>query len=83
MVELLWRDGFVPEWVDLAVVGLTEKKPFSMRSAAGGSERLSSCSTSRTPGWPRSVRKGPSLPVNYVDGVRFSIYERSSLLVGG
>lgn len=78
VVELLWRGGLVPEWVDLAVVGLTEAQTIvgvvCCGRFAADEERLYYAQTGIAPFSP----KGPSLPVNHVDGQRFSVYERSS-----
>jgi len=78
VVELLWRDGFVPQWVDLMVVGLTEKETIvdvvSCGRFAEDEERLYYAQTGIAPFSP----KGPFLPVNHADGQRFSVYERSS-----
>jgi len=78
VVELLWRDGFVPQWVDLIVVGETGDTTILDVIACGryadDERRLYYVETGLAPFSP----KGPVLPVNHVDGRRFSIYERSS-----
>jgi len=78
VVTLLWRGGFVPEWVDLMVVGVTKSETIldvvSCGRFAEDEQRLYYAQTGIAPFSP----KGPFLPVNHVDGVRFSVYERSS-----
>src|SRR6478609_1058118 len=78
VVALLWRDGFVPEWVDVTVAGLTQTATIldvgSCGRFAEDEQQLYYAQTGIAPFGP----KGPVLPVNYVDGVRFSIYDRSS-----
>lgn len=78
VVGLLWRDGFVPEWVDLMVVGLTPTATIldvvSCGRFAADEKQLYYAQTGIAPFSPR----GPVLPFNHVDDVRFSVYERSS-----
>jgi hypothetical protein len=78
VVGLLWRDGFVPQWIDLAVVGETGATTILDVVACGrftdDAERLYYANTGVAP----FGVKGPDLPAKYIEGNRFSIYERSS-----
>ncbi len=78
VVDLLWRDGLVPEWVDLTVEGETGDATLVEVLACG---RFSGDETTLYYTWTDHAPfgpKGPALPVGYVEGQRFSIYDRSS-----
>ncbi|MGC4094619.1 MAG: hypothetical protein QM756_43220 [Polyangiaceae bacterium] len=78
VVKLLWRDGFVPEWVDVMVVGLTDTSTIlDVASCGRFAEDEAELYYAQTGVAPFSA-KGPVLSANHVDGVRFSIYDRSS-----
>ncbi|MFY0532196.1 hypothetical protein [Nannocystis pusilla] len=78
VVELLWRDGYVPQWVDVAVVGETGEATVIEVLACG---RFIDDEAELYYDWtevaPFGV-KGPVLPIDYVQGRRFSLYVRSS-----
>ena len=81
-IELLWRAGLVPQWIDIAVIGET-----------GIASRLELTTCGRftadeerlyylwTPVPPFGV-KGPTFPYGYVEGEgeRFSIYSRAQCM---
>lgn len=78
VVDLLWRDGLVPQWIDVQVVD--ERGDFTLLEilACGrfiaDESRLYYTWTEIAPFGP----KGPTLPVDYVEGQRFSIHDRAS-----
>lgn len=78
VVDVLWRDGYVPQWVDLAVVGESGEATMVEVVACGrfidDERRLYYTWTDIAPFSP----KGPTYPVDHVEGRRFSIYDRSS-----
>jgi hypothetical protein len=78
VVDLLWRDGLVPQWVDVTVVGETGDATLLDVDACG---RFIGDETALYYKWTDVAPfgpKGPSLPVGYVEGQRFSIYDRSA-----
>ena len=78
VISGLWRDGYVPQWIDIAVVGETGAATVIDVIACGrfidDEQRLYYASTDVAP----FGVKGPALPAGYVQGQRFSIHERSS-----
>ncbi len=78
VIDLLWRDGFVPQWVDVMVASETGDVTVLDVTACGrfiaDEQRLYYTWTDIPPFGP----KGPVLPAKHVDGKRFSIHERSS-----
>jgi hypothetical protein len=78
VIDVLWRDGYVPQWVDLMVVGETGDVTVLDVVTCGrfidDEQRLYYSESGIAPFSP----KGPWLPVDYVEGARFSIYARSS-----
>ena len=78
VVDLLFRDGYVPQWVDLSVGGETGRETVidvvACRRFIDDEQRLYYAHTGIAPFSP----KGPSLPVGHVEGARFSIHDRSS-----
>ncbi len=77
VVETLWRDGRVPEWINLNVVGETGAATLidvvSCGRFTAGEDHL----YHKHEGLPPFHVLGPTLPVGYEDGDRFSIYDRS------
>lgn len=78
VISMLWRDGMVPQWVNLNVVGESDTATLIEVIACGrfttDEARLYHLDEGRAP----FHVLGPSLPVNYVEGTRFSIYARST-----
>ncbi|MDB5218707.1 MAG: hypothetical protein JWO86_6634 [Myxococcaceae bacterium] len=78
VVDVLWREGYVPQWVDIVVVGETGATSVLDVVACGrftdDERRLYYTDTGIAPFSP----KGPSLPMGYVEGARFSIYDRAT-----
>jgi hypothetical protein len=78
VVDLLWRNGLVPQWVNVQVVAETGDATVLDITACGrftgDDSNLYYADTEYAPFGP----KGPWLPVGYVDGQRFSIYEQSA-----
>jgi hypothetical protein len=78
VVETLWRDGLVPQWVDLSVVGETGDATLLDVCACGRfTAEEKALYYTQTPFAPFSP-KGPFLPVGWAEGQRFSIYSQSS-----
>lgn len=78
VVDELWREGWVPEWINVSVVGETGAATVIELLACG---RFTADETalyySSTDVAPFGV-KGPVLPIDFVEGQPFSIYTRSS-----
>lgn len=77
VVDELWRDGRVPEWIDVAVIGETGAATLLQLMCCGrftAEEGL--LYHAREERQPFHVT-GPTLPVGYTDGQRFSIYDRA------
>ena len=78
VIDLLWRDGLVPQWVNVSVIWETGDTTRLEIAACGrfvtDERRLYYLWTDVAP----FGVKGPVLPVGYVEGRRFSLYERSS-----
>jgi hypothetical protein len=78
VVDLLWRDGLVPQWADLTATGKTPDATLLDVTCCGRFiADESALYYTWTPFAPFGV-KGPVLPVGWVEGQRFSIYHRSS-----
>jgi hypothetical protein len=77
-VDELWRDGWVPQWINISVVGETGAATVIELVACG---RFTADETDlyylHTDVAPFGI-KGPVLPFDFVEGQRFSIYTRSS-----
>ena len=54
MVELLWRDGAFPEWINLSVDRPTRRRPSSTSSRAAASRPTTRSCTTNTRAAPRS-----------------------------
>lgn len=72
----LWREGYVPEWIDVRVVGETGDATVVEVTACGRFNNTERLYYSWTDVPPFGV-KGPFLPVDWAEGQRFSIYERA------
>jgi len=70
-----WRDGLVPEWVDLSVVGATGAATLVGALTCGRFTADDGLLYHLDEGYAPFHVLGPSLPGNYVDGQRFSIYD--------
>ena len=79
VISTLWRDGTVPQWVNLSVVGETGTATLIEVLACGRftADEARLYHLLREGRAPFHVL-GPSLPINYVEGKRFSIYTRST-----
>lgn len=77
VVSTLWREGAVPEWVNLSVIGETEDATLVEVVACGrftaDEAHLYHQAEERSP----FHVLGPTLPAGHVDGQRFSIHTRS------
>lgn len=78
VIDILWREGCVPQWVDVQVVGEDARHTVLDVTACGrfieNEQRLYYAHTGIAPFSP----KGPYLPLRYVEGDRFSIYYQPS-----
>jgi hypothetical protein len=80
VVDLLWRENRVPEWVDISVVaeiGFATILGLRCCGRFTGNEQLLYHTKE---GRPPFHACGPALPPNYQNGQRFSIYTRSEAL---
>ncbi len=71
----LWRDGLVPEWIDLAVVGHTGAATLVEALTCGRFTADDGLLYHREEGYAPFHVLGPNLPGDYVEGRRFSIYD--------
>jgi hypothetical protein len=77
VIDLLFRDGKVPEWVDINVMDETGSATLIQARVCGrftaNDERL----YHQHEGYPPFHCQGPALPPDYAEGTRFSIHHRS------
>ncbi|MBL8715246.1 MAG: hypothetical protein JNL79_04590 [Myxococcales bacterium] len=79
VVDLLYRDGRVPEWVDLTVVGEDVATTIvEVRACGRFVEDDARLYYTWCPDQAPFGLEGPTLPVGWVQGQRFSIHHRSS-----
>lgn len=77
VVATLWRDGHVPEWVNLSVIGETGTATLMDVVCCGRFTADDNLLYHTHEGRPPFHVLGPTLPINYADGDRFSIYNRA------
>lgn len=78
VVSLLWRDGYVPEWIDVMVAGVTGTTTLVDLTCCGRfNAREEQLYYTQTDVPPFGV-KGPFLPPGWVEGEKFSIHQRTS-----
>lgn len=77
VVDTLWRDGTVPEWADLQVLGRTEQATLVQVMVCGRFTANNRHLYHVHEGYPPFHVTGPCLPVGWEEGRRFSIYDRS------
>jgi hypothetical protein len=70
-----WRDGLVPEWIDLSVVGATGAATLVGALTCGRFTADDALLYHLEEGYAPFHVLGPSLPGGYVDGQRFSIHD--------
>ncbi len=76
VVDELWREGRVPEWVNLAVVGISRTATI-IEVVCCGRFTADATKLSDMPGGPAPFQPGgPALPPAH-DGTRFSVHTRS------
>lgn len=78
VIDTLWRDGMVPEWVNLSVVGETGSATLVDVVACGRFTADDSRLYHRNQGRAPFHILGPELPIDYVEGRPFSVHARSS-----
>jgi hypothetical protein len=76
-VDELWRDGMIPQWIDIAVVGETEDTTLLHGTCCGRFTSDDELLYHQHSGIPPFHVTGPVLPINHIDGIRFSIYNRA------
>lgn len=72
----LWRDGTVPEWVDVAVGGQTASETVIELRCCGRFTGEESCLYHQQGGMPPFSVHSPALPPGYKPGQPFSIWHR-------
>lgn len=79
VVELLWRDGWVPQWVDVMVADVVDDEVTIIDITAAGRfiDDESTLYYEKT-GLGCFGVKGPFLPPDYEEGRRFSIHDSTS-----
>jgi hypothetical protein len=75
---VLWRGDKVPEWVNVSVVGKTEQCTVIEVDSCGRFTANDDLLYHAREGRPPFHVLGPALPLNHVDGVRFSVFYRAS-----
>jgi len=79
VVEVLWRKGSVPEWVDLTVVGVTGTQTVVKLECCGRFTLAETLLYHQRLGNPPFLIAGPTLPVGYKHGDHFSIWRDAEL----
>ena len=77
VVEILYRNGMVPQWVDLQVAGKTKDATIVSIRSCGRFTDDESWLYHQGEGRPPFHVTGPTLPVDYESGELFSIFTRS------
>ena len=77
VVAELWRNGHVPEWIDVAVIGETGSATLLQLMCCGRFTAQDELLYHAWEGRPPFHVTGPTLPVSYQDGQKFSIYDRA------
>jgi hypothetical protein len=77
VVSELWRDGRVPEWIDVAVMGETGKATLLQLLCCGRFSAQDERLYHAWEGRPPFHVTGPTLPARYEDGHKFSIHHRA------
>lgn len=78
VIRTLWRDGMVPQWVNLNVVGESGTATVIEVLACGRFTADEAQLYHLDEGLAPFHVLGPTLPIDHVDGRRFSIYTRST-----
>ncbi len=76
-VEALWRDGKVPEWINLSVIGVRPEATVLEALCCGRYTAQEELLYHKPGGLPPFHILGPALPVGYEESSRFSLYESS------
>lgn len=77
VVNTLWRNGLVPEWINLCVSGEIGTATLIEVSACGRFTANEQLLYHEHEGRPPFHVLGPALPIDYERGQKFSIYDRS------
>lgn len=77
VVDLLWRDGRVPEWVDMCVIDETGDLTVVQVMSCGRFTANDKILYHEREGRPPFHVTGPAFPVGYQEGQRYSIHYRS------
>ncbi|MGE0534043.1 MAG: hypothetical protein AB7O68_03655 [Pirellulales bacterium] len=76
--DLLWRDGAVPEWIDVAAVSRTPRFTVVELDCCGRFSRNDKLLYHEREGRQPFHVVGPALPPGYQDGQLFSMHQRAS-----
>ena len=76
VVAELWRDGRVPEWINLTVIGERGASTLIEVLACGRFSAQTARLYHAEEGYPPFHVLSPALPPRHVEGDRFSVYER-------
>lgn len=78
-VAVMWRDGLVPEWIDLRVVDANEHVTIIGATVCGRFTSDEALLYHKQEGRPPFHVVGPTLPAEYMDGdtARFSLHQHS------
>jgi len=77
LVETLWRDGCSPEWVDLSVIGKVEGATLIEVTSCGRFVADDGFLYHQQEGYPPFHVVGPTLPVGWEEGQKFSLHHRT------
>jgi hypothetical protein len=83
VVDMLWRDGRVPEWIDACVISETGSTTVIQLMCCGRFTGNEQQLYHQQEGRPPFHMTGPALPPRYEDGQRFSIHLRSECWTRG
>lgn len=77
-VDLLWREGMVPEWIDVSVVSRTAQATVVELACAGRFTSNDALLYHEREGRQPFHVVGPALPPGYQDGQLFSMHQRAN-----
>lgn len=77
-VELLWREGAVPEWINVSVVGRSSSHTIVELLSCGRFTSNDSLLYHELEGRPPFHVLGPTLPFDHQEGERFSVFDRAT-----
>lgn len=77
-VDILWRAGHVPEWINVTVAGVTRDATVVELLCCGRFTANEALLYHRGEGYPPFHVLGPTLPINWVEGQPYSLFHNAS-----